>query len=394
MFGFARDIPKLAERLIELEHRIAELRAEQVVVVNELNKGQAHLTDASRSLTEYVQAKCDVAPETARNLVFAGTTFGRHRTVSDRMAYGRITFDRAIATVAYLRSGATAEETADTEHLDLHEVRRRIAAKRRMTRSDERAVHAGRFFTAQPSLDRSRYRLWGELPGYEGTLVEKALAERGDEFRRLDPSLPVTRGQRSADALVAMARDSLDRPHFERVEDLDGPDPGRSTSGTGAAPTDRAPTATVFVDATGRIDTGGGDPSEATAEVAYGPRVGPDTLELILCTGSVRVVGMNEGKPVTTSSVARAIPNAIRAFVAARDGGCTIDGCASRYRLQPHHVQPWSHGGSHDPDNLTTLCWYHHHVAIHRSGFTIDPTSPPRRRRLVRHGPRTGADPP
>lgn len=393
MFGLARDIPKLTERLVGLEHRIAELRAEQVVVINELNKGQAHLTDASRSLTEYVQARCDVSPETARDLVFAGTTFGRHRSVSDRMAYGRITFDRAVATVAYLRAGAMAEDADHTEHLDLGEVRKRIAAKRRMTRPDERAVHAGRFFTAQPSLDRSRYRLWGELPGYEGSLVEKALAERGDEFRRLGPDLPMTRGQRGADALVAMAQDSLERPDPERVEDPDRLDPGRSSGGTGAVPTDRTPTATVFVDATGRVATGG-NPSEATAEVAYGPRVGPDTLELILCTGSVRVVGIDGGRPVTTSSATRAIPNAVRAFVAARDGGCTIDGCASRYRLQPHHIHPWALGGSHDPDNLTTLCWYHHHVAIHRSGFTIDPESPPRRRRLVRHGHGSGADPP
>ncbi|MFO7701048.1 MAG: hypothetical protein R6W79_10640 [Acidimicrobiia bacterium] len=112
MFGLARDIPKLTERLVGLEHRIAELRAEQVVVVNGLNKGQAHLTDASRSLTEYVQARCDVSPETARGLVFAGTTFGRHQSVSDRMAYGRITFDRAVATVVYLRAGATTEDAS------------------------------------------------------------------------------------------------------------------------------------------------------------------------------------------------------------------------------------------------------------------------------------------
>ena len=47
----------------------------------------------------------------------------------------------------------------------------------------------------------------------------------------------------------------------------------------------------------------------------------------------------------------------------------------------PHPPRAW--GGNHDPDNLITLCWYHHHVAIHQMGFRIDPDSPTHRRRLI-----------
>ncbi len=35
------------------------------------------------------------------------------------------------------------------------------------------------------------------------------------------------------------------------------------------------------------------------------------------------------------------------------------------------------------PENLVTVCWYHHHVAIHMLGMTIDPDSPLHRRRLI-----------
>lgn len=141
---------------------------------------------------------------------------------------------------------------------------------------------------------------------------------------------------------------------------------------------------TVFVDAERS------DATETGAEVAFGPKVGPNTLERLLCVGTVRVVGMEHGKPVTTTAATGAIPPAIRAAVFHRDGGCTIDGCNSRYRLQPHHIAPFSDGGSHDPDNLATLCWYHHHVAIHQGGYRLDPSTPPHRRRLIRagcHGP-------
>ncbi|HJQ94631.1 MAG TPA: HNH endonuclease, partial [Acidimicrobiia bacterium] len=54
---------------------------------------------------------------------------------------------------------------------------------------------------------------------------------------------------------------------------------------------------------------------------------------------------------------------------------CSIEGCRSRYRLQIHHIRPRSRGGGHHPDNLITLCWYHHHVAIHGMGMEIDPES-------------------
>lgn len=379
MFGNPRDIPDLTRRLVELEHQIGDLRLQQAVIVHELERGQAHLTDASRTITDYVRSRADVSGQTATDLVFAARTLGRHRSVNLRAIEHHLSFDRTTATLAYLEAGASRDEVHQSYDVDLSDVHRRTAARRRITRESERSLHAGRHFTAQPTLDRSRYRLWGELPGYEGGIVEKALAERGDEFARQCPDVETSTGQRRADALVAMAQDSLDRPD----DDAD------HTDGTGES-TSAGPSVTVFVDATG--DAGAGH-----AEVAYGARVGPDTLETVLCTGSVRVVGMDGARPVSTSRSSRAIPPAIRSAVARRDQRCVIDGCTSRYRLQPHHIRHWSDGGTHDPDNLVTLCWYHHHVAVHRSGFRIDPESPPLRRRLIRPvqtHTRSGADPP
>ncbi|MDX1449508.1 MAG: HNH endonuclease, partial [Acidimicrobiia bacterium] len=75
-----------------------------------------------------------------------------------------------------------------------------------------------------------------------------------------------------------------------------------------------------------------------------------------------------------------------------RDGGCTIDGCTSQFRLEPHHIEEQANGGDHHPDNLTLLCWYPHHVVIHQEGFTLDPDTPPGRRRLIRPAP--DRDPP
>jgi hypothetical protein len=211
------------------------------------------------------------------------------------------------------------------------------------------------------------------LPGFEGQIVMGALEQRADEFPETGDRHRAARGTRLADALVSIAQDSVD-----------GVAPDGTTTGNSASD----PLVSVFVDASLAAATNG----ETGGEIAVGPRVGPATLERILCGGKVQVIGVAGTSPVWSTRSGRAIPPAIRRFVLHCDGGCVIDGCPSRYRLQPHHVREWSDGGSHDPENLATLCWYHHHVAIHGEGFTIDPGSRPHRRRL--QPPVRGPDPP
>ncbi|MCL1599392.1 MAG: HNH endonuclease, partial [Actinomycetia bacterium] len=312
-----------------------------------------------------------VRSEVARDLVLASRRIAHHRPISHRLADGRISFDRAIATLRYAETGATPDQVEESFEHDLETVSRFKAKQRRVTTGDESSLFTGRYFVVQPSLDESTYRMWGQVPGVMGRTVEKAITQRADELRLIAESSGVssTGGQRQADALVTIAQDSLDA-------EVDG----RPASSNGQV--------TVFIDGTER------DAAENGAEIMYGPRVGPNTLEAMLCGGAaVNVVGLQDGVPVVTSRSSRAIPPAIRQRVAHRDGGCTIDGCASRYRLQPHHIVRVADGGTHDVDNLTTLCWYHHHVAIHGSGYRIDPDSSPHRRRLIR-GPCGSRGPP
>jgi len=246
-------------------------------------------------------------------------------------------------------------------------VQRLAAQRRHVTRRDEEESFRDRYLTLQPSLDESSWRLSGRLPGVEDKIVEKALERRGDEQPDLAMGVRPAYSQRNADALASIAQDSL--------------------TGTPDAPLSD-PLVTIFVDG----DRAATSSAELGAEITAGPRVGPATLERLMCEGRAQVIHIEEGRPVAASPGVRTIPTAIRRFVLWRDAGCVIDGCSSRYRLQPHHRTPWAQGGSHDPNGLATLCWYHHHIAIHGSGFTIDPQSPPHRLRL--RPPETGPDPP
>lgn len=366
----------LEQELIACEALVSRVRSRQAELLRILDGAQVNATDGSRSMLDWTAARLDISHDTARQLLAIATRLADHEAIATGLETGEMTVERALATARLIAAGAAPEIVADSAGYDLEGVRRLAARHRRLTAAAEAETVRDRFAAVQPNLDESVWRFWGQLPGHDGHVFATALMERGDEFRRLPQAIAPTPTQRNADALVAMAQDSLSRTAHE-------------SGGTGhAAPTDQTPIVTVFVDASIAAPTQG----EAGAEVACGPRVGPETLKRILCEGSVQLVGLDRGRPVVATATTRAIPPAIRRFVLWRDGGCTIAGCPSRYRLQPHHVREHNSGGDHEPKNLTTLCWYHHHMAIHGNGFRVDPDSPPQRRRLI--APKHGPDPP
>jgi hypothetical protein len=238
---------------------------------------------------------------------------------------------------------------------------------RRISRKDEQQTFSDRHFVIQPSLDESRWTGHFELPALEGSIVDQAIMQRADELRQQPGGDYFTRTQLNADALVVISQNSLDGDNTTGGSGIDG---------------------TVFVD----LDQANGSGGELGSELQYGPRVGPNLLDEVLCGGSVQLVGLERGKPVVSSQSTSAIPPAVRRFVAWRDKRCTVAGCTSRYRLQAHHIKHRAHHGDNDPDNLATLCWFHHHIAIHQTGFTLHPSDPPGCRRLIR--PNRGHDPP
>jgi hypothetical protein len=353
---------RLEQALLARERLITWLRTEQAKLLRRLDEAQVHHSDGARTLKEWVAARLDVNDATAKDLVFASKALPDYPEIAQRIDRDEVSFDRAVATTKLALAGAEPATIERSFGFDLDGVARLTSRHRRLSRRDEAEAFRDRFLAIQPNLAASSGRIWGQLPGFELRIVGKALDERGDMFNDL-PGPRLARGQRMADALVSIAQDSL------QVNGWDD-----------EAPPERSdPLVTVFVDA----DLAGRTRGAAGAEIEFGPKVGPMTLQRILCTGAVQFVGLDAGRPVVASDAARGLPAAVRRFVVWRDGGCTVDGCTSRYRLQPHHLTPWAAGGGHDVDNLTTLCWYHHHVVVHGMGYRLDPDSPPQRQRFL-----------
>jgi len=298
-------------------------------LIREADRRQTPLAEGCRSLQEWVAGRLDVSAETASALVRTARTLDELPHLTMAVEEGRMSLDRTAEVVRLACPDDELDVMLTCEGLDIDGIRRRAAMRHRVSRKVEREAFAARHVFLQPNLDASRWRVAGVLPGFVGSVVDRALVERGDALPDL-PDRPSSRGQRNADALWAMAQDTLNGHNG------DNGDRG-------------APVVTVFVDATDAASTGG----EAGAVIGSGPRVGPETLEMILCTGAVEVTAIAaDGVPLGVGSTGRAIPPRLRRFVLARDGGCVADGCRSRYRLQPTTCSR-----THSGPNTTRRTW-------------------------------------
>jgi hypothetical protein len=360
-------IDQIERQLLDDEAVIAQRRASQMTLLRQVDRRQAPTAAGCRSLREWVAGRLDVSPETARDLVATAHRLEDLPDVEEAVAAGAIGFDRAVAVGRFAERDDNLDLVNEMAGYDIAGIRRLAATRRRMTRVDEECAFNDRYLTVQPNIDESAWRLNGRLPGGAGSIVVRALEAKADTLpAELDTT---SRAVRNADALWAISLDAL-------------------TGGDGATIDTSTPLLTVFVDATEAAPTNG----EAGVVVEAGPRVGRSTVEAILCDGIVEVTGRTpDGTPLNMGRRSRVIPPRLRRFILQRDGAaCTIGGCTSRYRLQIHHITRWADGGRTDPENLTTVCWFHHHIVIHGQGFTIDPDTPPQRRRLLQppiHGP-------
>lgn len=330
---------QLDELIVRAEGEIASWRAVQMAAVGEKRSRGSHRADGHRSIVEWVAARADVSQETARRICWTGSRLGEAPETVEQLASGEISFDRA-EQLARL----PMEQRDGHEGYDIAQLRRLVAHHRRLTRRREKRITNNGYLNFATSPDEVSTSLWGELAGLDARIVEKAVDQRADELIPAEARLAVA--ERRALALVAICQDSLY-------------DAGTADEGS---PVEVAVTVDARTAAAGNGETG--------VSVLAGPRLGPGILEEILCKGIVEVVGVAEdGEPLNLGRRSRTVPRRLRRFVLSRDGGCTVGGCTSRYRLEVHHTPPWSFGGQTNAEDLITLCWYHHHVAVHRQGL-------------------------
>ena len=319
--------------MVARQAEIGRLTAEQLLDLEEMDYRQVATADGCRSLSDWAAARIDIHPDTAKNLVRTMRRTADRPDLREALGSGEITFDRLEAL------SRIPESVGHLEHLDVAGVRREAANRVRISAEDEYRTARDQFLVLQPSLDESWWKLWGGLDGVSGALVDKAISEAADDL----PQLPDgTRGDGSWRKAIALAQLCIS----------DDPPPAQLT---------------VFVDAHHAVASNG----EAGLVLEAGPRVGREALEAMLCHAVTEVTtSAEDGTPMRYGRRQRAVPPALRRAILHRDGNtCRADGCPNTHRLQIHHIIPWSQGGTTNPENLITLCWFHHQIVVHQRGF-------------------------
>ena len=336
----------------ELEQRLhqsrviqAQLAAGDLEVLEELDRRQVATGDGARSLSEWVAARVDVAPATAKRLVRTMRRTVDQPELREALAEG-VSFDRVEAL------SRIAENVGLMEWADVNRIHHEATKRTRIKPDNEQRSFEDRFLVLQPNLDKTWWRTWGGFDGYTGELIDKTLTEAADHLPAETNHMPQAWKRATALVQTLMA---------------DEPPPTQIT---------------VFVEAKTAVPTNG----EAGVVLESGTRVGPQALQAVLCDSIVEVTARAEdGQPMAYGRKHRTAPPAMkRALLAETGHTCAVDGCTSRHRLQAHHINHWHPDGTTDPDNLVILCWYHHHVVVHEQGFQIQYHPDRRRIRLTK----------
>jgi hypothetical protein len=210
--------------------------------------------------------------------------------------------------------------------------------------------------------------LKGALPGAQAAAVRAALdafaapqpaSEQPDQDGR--PVLITddrTRGQRLADALVALAR--------ARTAGCDGGEAGGEPAHvTIITDLEQLTAARSLTGASSLTGAGGGSGGRRAVGLAHGTGHGPlstAALALLSCDARLRAVVLDEhGAVLHLGRSQRLASKAQRIALAARDRGCVVPGCGAPAEwCDAHHVTYWSSGGGTDIDTLALVCPRHH----------------------------------
>ena len=171
-----------------------------MAVVAEKRRRKSHRQDGYRTIVDWTAARADVSHETARALCWTATRLGDAHEVAEKLAAGEISFDRA-----QLLARLPAEHRSDHEGFDISQLRRLVADHKRLTRKRERKTGNGYLHFGHSDELATTY--WGELPGLDARIMEKAVDQRADEIIPADQRLAVA--ERRALALVSILQDSL-----------------------------------------------------------------------------------------------------------------------------------------------------------------------------------------
>lgn len=377
------------EELCELRRQIDQLESVFTQRVAAAHRSGAASAQGYATTKAFLRHACRLNSGVARQQIDVGIELVDRPDVAEDFAHGTISFAHVTAIIDALAPLPDAVQH-DAEPVLLEVARRHAPSHVRQTARRLRHIVDP---DGQAGIDERRYEeRWVELPiSYGGmgimrgvldpesaAVVRAALDALSTPAGKTDDRTPA---QRRADALVEMARNSLDsgslpesggeRPHLLVVVDH------ASLTGASAAPAQLAfdeplglaPARRIACDAlvtrVVRDDVRqdrGSPPGSPPGCLSGCPPGYLDALPPQL-RGPTQVLDVGRASRTATA--------AIRKALAVRDGGCVMPGCdRGPSRCEAHHVIHWVDGGVTALHNMVLLCAFHHHF-VHERGWRV-----------------------
>ena len=88
---------EIEQRLIAAENLIGRLRAQQIQDLEELDRRQVATGDGCKSMSEWVAARLDLGPDSAKTLVRTMRRTASRSDLRESLASGEVSFDRVEA---------------------------------------------------------------------------------------------------------------------------------------------------------------------------------------------------------------------------------------------------------------------------------------------------------
>ena len=179
-------VDRLEAHLLDCVAAVSQVTSQMLPAIRALDVAQVTAMDGARRMDEWLAGRFDLDVRTARTLGLLARA--NDERIDGGLAHGE-TVDRVATTAMLIQSGADQDVIDESRGRDIAGVRRMASARRRMTSRDECDMFSDRFLHIQPSLDDARWKLWGQLSGVDGRIVEKARALRRSYAKTSPPEV-------------------------------------------------------------------------------------------------------------------------------------------------------------------------------------------------------------
>jgi hypothetical protein len=352
------DTETLGQDIVMVGIAIEQLEAERVRRLAVFDARGGYADDGSLSSASWLVARSHLAPGAAKQRVEVSRRLERMPKVAAEFQAGSIGYGQA-RVLCEATKDLDSDFVVESQDALLDESRKCEPRKleRRLTHWRHRGDAAKEVERARKQHARQELRVApkaGGMVGVQGELDAEggaALLTALDALSAPDPTGVEARtvAQRRADALVELARRSLDAGEL--------PDRGGER-----------PHVAVVVP----LETLLGELGAPGADLEWGGVITGEAARRLACDCKIhRVITDGKSQPLDVGRATRVPPPALRRALVVRDRGCVFPGCDRPAAwCDVHHFVHWIKGGPTNPDNCGLLCSAHHHL-VHEGGWQI-----------------------